>query len=91
MQQVGLDTAELSAANRQSINPPKPPRDRSKKRQTELIIHEATRKSSRRDRSNLERTEEEIKQDEAVRQHCRFTTQHNPGLTDPLCFGFGSD
>lgn len=65
MLQVGLDTAELSAASK-PVAPPKPPRDRSKKRQTELIIHEATRKSSRRDRTNQERTEEELEQERLV-------------------------
>lgn len=65
MQEVGLDTAELSAASK-PVAPPKPPRDRSKKRQTELIIHEATRKSSRRERNNQDRTEEEIEQDRLV-------------------------
>jgi hypothetical protein len=65
MQQVGLDTNELSAASK-PVAPPKPPRDRSKKRQTELIIHEATRKSSRRDKTDNNKTEEEIRQDELV-------------------------
>ncbi len=70
MQEVGLDTAELSAASR-PVAPPKAPRDRSKKRQTELIIHEATRKSSRRDKTDTNKTDEEIRQDQLVRNQPR--------------------
>lgn len=66
MQQVGLDTAELGAIARQAAVPVKAPRDRSKKRQTELVLTEGTRKSVRKERGANKLTDEESRLEHEV-------------------------